>query len=189
MDAIRTFIAIDIPPWVKTQIAGIQNRLRSLDLNASWVGRENMHMTLKFLGDIDPKLAPAIKETLTEVLDPMPKFSVCLGGLGVFPRPERPRVVWVALQDSSGALKTLWEKTGDALSILKFPKETREFSPHLTLGRIKSSKGKELLKEALQTASATDPVSFEIASVKLYQSRLTPKGSIYTALEEFNLNG
>lgn len=146
-------------------------------------------MTLKFLGDIDPKLAPAINEAMTAVLNPMPKFSVCLGGLGVFPHPKRPKVVWMALQDSSGALKAIWEKTGEAMSILKFPKETRKFSPHLTLGRIKSSKGKELLKEALQTAPSTEPISFEIASVKLYQSQLTPKGSIYTALAEFNLNG
>ena len=189
MDAIRTFIAIDIPPWVKTEIAGIQNRLKSLNLNASWVSQANMHMTLKFLGDIDPHSAPAIKKTMTAVLHTTPKFSVSLGGLGVFPNLKRPRAVWIAIQDNSGALKTIWEKTEDAMAALNFPGETREFTPHLTLGRIKSAKGKALLKHALQTAPSIELSPFEITSVKFYQSQLTPKGSIYTVLAQFQLNG
>lgn len=189
MGALRTFIAIDIPPWVKEQIAGIQNRFKSLDLNASWVRPENIHLTLKFLGDIDPQRVPLIKETMTRALNPIPKFSVWLGGLGVYPDLKRPRVLWVGLRDSQGALETLHEKTDDALNSLGFPKEPRKFSPHLTFGRLKSQKGKSSLEKALQEGPEIESDPFEISSVKFYQSQLTRTGSIYTALDKFILNG
>lgn len=189
MVAIRTFIAIDIPPWVKTEITDIQNRFKSLNLNVSWVRPANIHLTLKFLGEIDPQRVPLIKTTMTPAFNPLPKFSLSLEGLGVYPDLKRPKVLWVGLQDSQGALETLREKTEDVLSSLDFPKEARKFSPHLTLGRIKSFKGTALLKKTLQEAPQIESNPFEVSSVTFYQSQLTPKGSIYTALDEFFLKG
>lgn len=189
MGVFRLFIAIDVPLWVKTEILGIQNRLRVLDLDASWTRQENMHLTLKFLGDIDARLVPAIIKEMGAVLSPAPKFSVSLGRLGAFPDLKKPRVAWIAIEDPSGVLERLWRETEDAMWALKFPRDKRKFSPHLTLARIKSQKGNRLLAATLSAAPQTGFKPFDIASVKLYKSELTAKGSIYTELADVNLDG
>ena len=189
MGVFRSFIAIDVPLWVKTEISGIQNRLRVLDLDASWVRQENMHLTLKFLGDIDARLVPAIIKEMGAVLSPAPKFSVSLGRLGAFPDLKKPRVAWIAVEDPSDVLERLWRETEDAMWALKFPRDKRKFSPHLTVARIKSQKGNRLLAATLSAAPQTGFKPFDIASVKLYKSELTAKGSIYTELADVNLDG
>ncbi len=193
---MRTFIAIDIPPSVVKAITVIQNRFKSLGLHASWVRPGNIHLTLKFLGDIDPSQVPGIRDKITAALAPLAPIEVSLDRVGVFPDLKRPRVLWVGLKDEKGALKTLHSGIEQALASAGFPADLRPFSPHLTLARIKSPKGiksrrgtKELQNELDALLSeGIAPTPFYAGSIQLYESQLTPKGSIYTVLANFKLN-
>jgi len=189
MDVLRAFIAIDIPLWVKTEILKIQTRLRGMNLKASWVRQENFHITLEFLGNIDPHVAPRIVNKMNEFFSTRPKFSLSLGGLGVFPDQNDPRVIWVAIQDPGFNLERLKEISKDAMSGLSSPIETREYVPHITLGYIKSLEGIEKMQKILHTAPSTKSSTFEVTSVKLFKSQLTSEGSVYTKLANIHLNG
>jgi 2'-5' RNA ligase len=200
--ALRTFIAIDVPPAVLDTITRIQNRFNSLGLHASWVKPGNIHLTLKFLGDTDPDRIPGIQDKLTETLASFPPFRLSLNSAGVFPNTKSPRVLWVGLKDEEGTLENLRAGIEKALEVIGFPTEQRPFSPHLTLARmkspkgiksskgIKSPKGKKELKDELDAVNqeGIDPHPFDVGELHLYESQLTPKGSIYTVLANFKLN-
>jgi len=188
--ALRTFIAIDVPPAVLDTITRIQNRFKSLGVHASWVKPGNIHLTLKFLGDTDPDRIPGIQNKLAETLAPFAPFRLSLNSAGVFPNTKSPRVLWVDLKDDDGALETLQTGIEKALESAGFPLEQRSFSPHLTLARIKSPKGKKELKNELDAVNqeGITPHPFDVGEIKLYESQLTPKGSIYTVLANFKLN-
>jgi 2'-5' RNA ligase len=193
---LRTFIALDIPSSVVKAITVIQNRFKSLGLHASWVRPGNIHLTLKFLGDIDPNQVPGIRDKITAVLAPLAPLEVSLDRVGVFPDLKRPRVLWLGLKDEQGVLKTLQSGIEQALAGAGFPADLRPFSPHLTLARIKSPKGiksqrgipelKHELDALLSEGIAPNP--FHAGSIQLVESQLTPKGSIYTVLANFKLN-
>lgn len=196
MAALRTFIAIDVPPAVLDTIIRIQNRFKSLGLHASWVNPGNIHLTLKFLGETDPDRIPGIQNKLTETLAPIAPFRLSLDSAGVFPDTKHPRVLWVGLKDEEGTLEILQTAIEKTLGNAGFPIEQRPFSPHLTLARIKSPKGiksprgKKGLKDELDAVNqeGIGPLPFDVAGVHLYESQLTPKGSIYTVLANFKLN-
>lgn len=202
MAALRTFIAIDVPPAVLDTITCIQNRFKSLGVHASWVKPGNIHLTLKFLGDTDPDRIPGIQNKLTETLAPFAPFRMSMDSAGVFPDTKNPRILWVGLKDEEGTLETLQSAIEKALESVGFPREQRPFSPHLTLARIKSPlgiqspkgikspKGKKKLKDELDAVNQEGISShpFDVGEIKLYESQLTPKGSIYTVLANFKLN-
>jgi len=194
--ALRTFIAINVPPAVLDTITRIQNRFKSLGLHASWVKPGNIHLTLKFLGDTDPDRISGIQNKLTETLAPFEPFRLSLDSAGVFPDTKNPRILWVGLKDGDGTLKVLQTAIEKALESVGFPVEQRPYSPHLTLARIrspwgiKSPKGKKELKDELDALNlqGIDHRPFEVGDIHLYESQLTPKGSIYTVLANFKLN-
>ncbi len=187
---MRTFIAVNVPPAVLDTITRIQNRFKSLGLHASWVKPGNIHLTLKFLGDTDPDRISGIQNKLTETLTPCERFRLSLSSVGVFPGTQNPRVLWVGLKDDDGTLKTLQATIEKTLESVGFPIEQRPFSPHLTLARIKSPRGKKELKNELDAVNqqGIDPHPFDVGEIHLYESQLTPKGSIYTVLANFKLN-
>jgi 2'-5' RNA ligase len=188
--ALRTFIAIDVPSAVLDTIIRIQHRFKSLGLHASWVKPGNIHLTLKFLGNTDPDRIPGIQNKLTEALASFEPFQLSLDSTGVFPNTKNPRVLWIGLKDEEESLNPLQTTIKNALESMGFPKEQKTFSPHLTLARIKSPKGKEKLKDELDAVNqeGIDPHPFEVDEIHLYESQLTPKGSIYTVLANFKLN-
>ena len=193
---MKTFIAINVPPAVLDTITRIQTQYKSLGLHASWVKPGNLHLTLKFLGDTDPDRIPGIQYTLTETLASYTRFQLLLDSVGIFPDTKNPRVLWLGLKDEEGVLKTLQADIEKALESIGFPREQRPFSPHLTLARmkppkgIKSPRGKKELKDALDAINqeGIDPHPFDVGGIHLYESQLTPKGSIYTVLANFKLN-
>jgi 2'-5' RNA ligase len=188
--ALRTFIAIDVPPAVLDTIIRIQSRFKSLGLHASWVKPGNIHLTLKFLGETDPDRIPGIQNKLTEILASFTPLRLSLDSIGVFPNTKNPRVLWIGLKDNEGALKTLQAAIENTLESVGFPVEQRSFSPHLTLARIKSPKGIKKLKDELDAVNQEGIGShpFDVGAIHLYESQLTPKGSIYTVLANFKLN-
>lgn len=189
MQTIRAFIAVDVPSFALETISQIQDRFKQLGLHASWTRPGNIHLTLKFLGETDPQRIPDITQVLIRVFQSSETFRVSLKEVGVFPNWNKPRVVWIGLDDPGGHLAALQSQLETDLETLGWPRENRPFSPHLTLGRLKSPKGKERLREAVAGLPALDPNPFDIDSVKLYRSELTPQGSIYTVLEEVAFQG
>lgn len=187
---MRTFIAIDVPSVVLDTVIRIQSRFKSLGLQASWVKPGNIHLTLKFLGETDPDQIPSIQNKLTETLASFVPFQLSLSLTGVFPDTKRPRVLWVGLKDKEGKLETLQADIEKILQSVGFPMEQRPFSPHLTLARIKSPKGKKALQDELDAVNQEDidPHPFDVGRIRLYEGQLTPKGSIYTVLANFKLN-
>lgn len=189
MRDLRLFLAIDVPNSVRKKITEAQSFYKTLNLDAAWVKPANMHLTVKFLGDTLVDLIPAIKDRMAEIANSVPPFLMTLDKMGVFPNVSRPRVLWIGLEDREdhlGSLKIMVEKQ---MASLGFPPDKQKPVHHLTLGRIKSSKNREGLKKALQSAQRIEMDPFEISSIQLIKSELTPKGSIYTVQEEFVFTG
>ncbi|MGP0566502.1 MULTISPECIES: RNA 2',3'-cyclic phosphodiesterase [unclassified Nitrospina] len=189
MLAIRTFVAVLVPSTTLNTLSAIQDRFKKLGVHATWTRPGNIHLTLKFLGDTDPHRIPEINTALDGLAAGRAPFQVSLGGLGVFPGWKKPRVVWVGLDDREGHLASLQSGVESAVEPLGWPRESRAFSPHLTLGRIKSPKGCERLKVEMDDLGDLDPSPIQVKSFSLIQSKLTPKGSIYTVLKEISLQG
>ena len=127
---------------------------------------------------------------MTEVLAPHTPFQLMLNSVGVFPNTKNPRVLWVGLKDNGDILQQLQVGIETAMQSAGFPLESKSFLPHLTLARIKSPKGKKALQAELDALNqkGINPHPFDVGAIQLYESQLTPKGSIYTVLANFKLN-
>ncbi len=189
MDALRLFLAIDIPNAVRETIAEVQNDFKSLNLDARWVEPANFHLTLKFLGSTRPQTIPEIETQMQEITPRFAPPTVTLGLPGVFPNPNRPRVLWLSVQDSQGTLISLMQAIDTRMIPLGFPGEKKQAIPHLTLARFKSARDNRKLKQKLRAGPAVATVPFTVDSVKLMQSELTPEGPNYTVIGDFPLQG
>ncbi len=183
MHAIRTFVAIDIPSPARQVIAAVQRRFLPLDLKASWVRPENVHLTLKFLGNINPDRVPEIVDALSPVASSCLPFSLSLKETRLFPKKGTPRVLWVGLTDASEQLRRLQGSVADVLADAGFKPDKGIFTPHLTVGRIKSTKNAGKLKAMVSAGVKVESVTFKVAEMVLYKSQLSPEGSRYTVLK------
>ena len=122
MPALRLFLAVDIPPHARETVVSIQNRFKTLDLNASWVRPENIHLTLKFLGDTPSERVTGIRIRVSEAVKSYPVFKVALDGAIVFPNLKKPRFLWIDLKDPYNHLTILQEKIDAKMGQLGFPR-------------------------------------------------------------------
>jgi 2'-5' RNA ligase len=182
---IRSFIAIDIPPEVKSGLSALQNSLRHLGAAVSWTRPEGVHLTLKFLGDVTPSSLPDIVKGLHDAVESAIAFPVIVEGVGSFPNPRRPRVLWVGLQGGE-PLSKLQESVESAIEPLGFPREHREFHPHLTLGRVKAPHGVERVVQEMERLGFPRR-EFTAAEVRLMKSELKPTGAEYTLIHSVPL--
>jgi len=184
---MRTFIAVAISSEVREKIAQIQAEFRRGDLDVKWVEPGNVHITLKFLGEVsEEKLSGVIEKTRLAAAG-ISNFRVHLSGLGSFPNLKSPRVVWVGVSEGKQELKNLSERIEENLSYIGFAKEKREFSAHLTIGRVRSPKGKEKLVKKIEELENSDVGEFSVDKVLLMESQLSPKGPTYRVIEKINL--
>ena len=181
---IRSFIAIEIPNLIRSQIADLQRDLRGINSNVRWVNSGNIHVTLKFLGDIQESLVPQIGDVLDEISSRTHQFKITIQNTGFFPNSRRPRVLWVGVNDEDNQLKTLFNQIEIGLRPLGFSKEKRGFTPHLTIGRVKSPKGIEAVISEMQSLGFPAK-SFEAKDVLLIKSTLKSTGSVYEPLGRF----
>ncbi|MBI4400960.1 MAG: RNA 2',3'-cyclic phosphodiesterase [Nitrospirae bacterium] len=192
-------MAVEIDLELRQRIARAQEQikdricreLRSLgqDVRIQWVRPDSIHLTLKFLGDIDERLVGDIQQALTLAADAQPRFSVEVGGAGAFPDSRAPRVLWLGLSGHVEALVRLAAEVDRALTALGFPAEAKPYSPHLTLARIKE-RSRELgkvLSGSGVLAHAAQLGSLEVRAVALMKSDLHPSGAVYTRLVEIPL--
>ena len=185
---IRTFVAIEMPAVVRDSIATLQQDLRGFPVRVSWVRPANIHLTLKFLGDIRENQVGAISEALARVGEKTAPFSLSVGTLGFFPNRRRPRVLWVGISNPDGELRQLAESVENALLPLGFKKEKRGFNPHLTFGRVRDPRNIEQVMEKLETTEFEEQAIF-VKEMVFMKSTLHPRGSIYEPLKRIALGG
>ena len=186
-EKIRAFIAIDVPEPVLRAIAKAQDTLRGSGLKIRWVRKEGMHLTLKFLGDIDRDDVEKIRAAMGRATKAFSPVTLRADGLGVFPDLKRPRVVWVGLSGDVEVVRALQRDLESQLNGLGFPKEKRPFKGHLTMGRVKGRLDRAKLSKALQALGEFRTESFTAQSVVLFQSDLRPDGAVYSRLAEVAL--
>jgi 2'-5' RNA ligase len=177
---IRAFIAVNLATPVIEEIAKVRSLLQVAKGDIRWARSEGLHLTLKFLGNIARNQVEPILASLHEALREQPSLCILAQGLGAFPSLKRPRVLWAGL--SGEGLKEVAETIETTLMPLDFPPEEREFTPHLTLGRVRSLRGWE---QVLAVVKEYEQVRFgesTVHQVTLYQSDLRPNGAIYIPL-------
>jgi 2'-5' RNA ligase len=188
MPPIRAFIAIELPRETRADLERVAGRLRASAADVRWVKTDDIHLTLKFLGDVEEDRVTEIAGCIEQCLEGIPPFSIAVRGLGAFPSDHNPQVIWIAAEDASGRLSLLERSLEDGLSRMGFKKEKRPFSPHFTLGRLKSPRGKEAVRRGLVELKNTDCGSYTAEAVCLFKSDLRPSGPIYTVLKSFSLH-
>ncbi len=192
LDVIRAFIAVELPPPLHDYLAELARRLlREVPLGSiRWVRQDGIHLTLKFLGQVPEERLAEINLLLEPRLRQLVPFQVQIGGLGGYPEMQRPRVVWVGARSPAGELKGLQASVETSLSEIGFSPETREYSGHLTLGRVRREATRGELKqigEAIARMGETELRTLEVRGVALFQSELRPDGAVYTRLREWRL--
>ncbi len=179
---MRTFIAVEIPDNQKNIIWNSIQEFKKLGLPVKWVEFENLHITLKFIGEIDEKKLDKILTTLSSVSIRTKPFAVQLENVGCFPGIRNPRVLWIGVSQGSNELISLTEDIENELSKCGVKKENKKFHPHLTFGRIKTPcRVDEVLNRTIKTER------FEIGAFVLFKSTLLPSGPVYEKIKIFPL--
>ena len=178
-NVVRSFICLEIPESIQSRIGKLQESLRQTNAQVSWTKPSNIHLTLKFLGGVEASRIEAVSNAIERAADGIGPFEVEVGGAGCFPSPRSPRVLWVGVSDVPEQLRRLYTNIEDEQERQGFPREKRKFSPHLTIGRIRSPHNASQVAEAL-IASGFNSERFVATEAVLMRSDLRPTGSIYT---------
>lgn len=180
---MRAFIAIDLPGPLHTALANAQRAFRSACLDARWTNPEGIHLTLKFLGQITDAQVDQVTKALTPVGSFKP-FFVEVKGFGFFPSDRRPRVFWAGVR-APPALAELAAQVDRAMSEIGFPREARDYSPHLTLARFPVPRAQPELQAALAGYEPDSLGTFEASEFFLFESKLSPHGAKYRKVTRF----
>lgn len=179
----RVFLAIELPAPVRRKLIEHIDRLRDLipDAHASWLRDDNLHLTLKFLGDIPVKSLETVAQAAQRAASTVSPFEVLVSGCGVFPPRGQSRVLWVGIQDASGHLASLHSALEDECAKASLQREEREFHPHLTIARIRKP------HQARQLAAVHQETGFDVATVRaaelvMIRSELRSEGSRHTVI-------
>lgn len=183
---MRIFVAITPPPKARhAALAAAEEAARELGGSVRWTKQENVHLTLKFLGEVPDEALESICDTLKAACSTHAPFHARLRGLGAFPSPRRARVIWAGMDEGSQEISSLAASLEAALEPLGFRPEGHPYVPHATLGRVK---GRPIIVDLSETSVSEGPV-FRVGEAELTKSTLTPRGSIYETVEAFSLNG
>lgn len=185
---MRLFIAIELSEEIRETLAQAQSHLKYAGGDVKWVERDNIHLTLKFLGETPEEKLERIKNALDEIGKLFKPFEISLKDIGAFPNTNYPRVIWIGLDKGAEESKMLAGRIDEAMSGIGFQKESRPYAAHLTIGRVRSLKNNEALKEKI-TGYGLRVTGYEtISHITLFKSALAPKGPIYTKLHEARLS-
>jgi 2'-5' RNA ligase len=184
---VRLFIAVEIPEGVKGKLAGLQDRMRRLDVDAKWVAPANLHLTLKFIGEAEESMLPLLKSAAKEAAARHERFDLYLAGMGVFSGPRDPRVLWVGMIEGFEPLKRLASSIEDAMENLGFARESKPFKGHLTLARFRSRRNAERLAREIEIHKSSRVGPVPVDEAVLFRSVLDRAGPTYSALGRFPL--
>jgi 2'-5' RNA ligase len=184
MKKIRSFIAIAIDTGAKEKILCIIDNLKKSNADVKWADENQLHLTLKFLGDIDEALIQKISATLSSISSNFQIFTLTFSEIGWFPNINNPRVIWLGIEKGTEPLIALNEILETELEKIGFKRDGRKFTPHLTLARIRTQKNITSLTKLINDTNPQIQNEFKIDKLILYQSTLTPKRAIYTPIYE-----
>lgn len=189
---MRCFAALETGPAARAALGECIASLRPLGGRVSWMRPENLHLTLRFLGEVTPKQASAYADSLRPLASALAPLELVAEGLGAFPSLRRPSVLWAGVRAVSGDL-TAVQRAAEACAVaIGLSPESKPFHPHLTLGRVRDPHGLASLLAAFAELVAASPGfggAFPAPAVALFQSELKPGGAVYTRLEEMPLGG
>jgi len=180
---VRLFVALEIPASVRDHLADLIQELRAVASQPKWVRAENLHITLKFIGEALPEKLDAIRSALSTVRSPKP-VELRFRGLGFFPNNKRPRVFWAGMEASDN-LAPVAGDVDKAIAALRFPRGTREFTPHLTLARFDPPGITPTLRAAVERNAEREFGMLRTGEFHLIESKLKSTGAEYTTLQSF----
>ncbi len=187
---MRTFIAFKPPKEVRRRIGEMQSHWRSAGLGVRWVKPDNIHLTLKFLGDTDPSLGSTVRTAMQTAVSGQRPLELATGGLGGFPSLKRPRVIWQAVTGDIERLRTIQTRLAAGLAPCGFKPEGRPFRAHLTTGRIRNPKRWGAGASAMVAQHGDmPPQPFTADTLIWYRSQLHPQGAVYSELARVPLDG
>jgi len=176
---VRAFIGLPAPVEIRARWSVLLPRIKALGVKASWVAPENLHLTVKFLGDVDEARVTEIREALSSSFSALKPVPLACEGIDFFPGERRPRVLFARFSKDRGLL-ACQENLEEGLGALGFPREDRPFEVHLTLARIKFPWPPAAMEKAVSLLSREPWPAFPLSAAVLYESTLTPLGPIYT---------
>lgn len=184
---IRTFVCIEVPASIRARIESLQRRLRQSDVPISWVKPANIHLTIKFLGDVAASRIDDVRGAVERACRGVPPFAITVEGAGCFPSARSPRVLWVGLSPMPDELRQLHSNIEAALEQEGFAREAKRFSPHLTMARVRDPlKARATVEELMAAGFAAE--TFHASEVIVMRSDLHPSGSIYTPQARVHLS-
>jgi RNA 2',3'-cyclic 3'-phosphodiesterase len=183
---MRTFIAIPLPDECRTLLDRMQQKLRSYGADVRWVAVPSIHLTLKFLGEVDPDIIASLSESLESELRSQRIFSLLLRGLGCFPNQKNPRVIWCGIDGDSMQLSQIHQQVELICNRFGFEPEDRDFHPHLTLGRVNGKRNLQPLIECIKMGSDMES-RLTVDHINIYKSTLRPQGAVYSLLKTLAL--
>lgn len=185
---VRSFLAFDIPPNVQGVLGNLINDLRTKSSGVKWAEHANLHVTLKFFGDVEEDLLLGdMSRAISEAIKGIQPVIIECSGVGVFPDWRYPRIIWAGFMGDTEPVIDLQKRLEKALEVFPLPKDKRAFRLHLTIGRVKEPKG---VGPLVHLVEALGPIKFgevKIDHLTLYKSQLTKMGSVYTCLKRFEL--
>lgn len=185
---LRAFIAIPVEKQeIVSNLQAAQKKLKKSGASIKYVERENFHILLKFLGQVSKKEISAIHSCLEEAINPYNSFNIEIKGIGCFPSLNYIRVIWAGVSEGKRQVGSLAGSIEDSLAKISIPKEEREYLPHLTLGRMRSGKNKNEVKKIVKRKRNEKFGQMRVKEIKLFRSKLTRKGPIYSTLKRYEL--
>lgn len=186
--AIRTFVAVEVSANVRARAGQLMARLGTAGAKVKWVEPHNLHLTLKFLGDVDARELPQVCTAVAEAVRTLPAFEIELVGAGAFPTATRPRTLWMGVGRGSEGLIEVHHRLEQELVPLGYRREGRRYRPHLTIGRVRGDKAESLAPIVAELESFPGGVS-SVDEVIVFSSQLAKQGPTYEAMFQAPLEG
>lgn len=183
-EALRSFIAVELPNEIHDSLQKLQNNLKDSMPDVRWVKYGNIHLTLKFLGDVEVSKIEKISKSIQYVADEFSPFTMSLAHIGAFPNFRKPSIIWTGVEEGAEKIIEIVEQIESSMEKLGFAREKRPFKPHLTIGRIRELKHPTIMAKSLENNEIGEIGKFMVEKLSLIKSQLDPSGSIYTTLSE-----
>lgn len=187
---MRLFIAIELSQEIKDFLSSLQEKLKAAKADVKWVQPQNIHLTLKFLGEVGEKKLDKVIQFLGDAVKDSCSFTLRICSLGAFPKINYPRVIWVGIDKGEDETKTLAAAIENNMAEIGIPSESRPFSSHITIGRLRSNLNRERLVKELSQMQEKPPeeaAELNVSKITLFKSTLTPNGPVYEPLKEYCL--
>jgi len=188
LEKVRSFIAVNLNPEIKEYLTSLQDNLNVPETKIKWVEKNNLHLTMKFLGYISLEQTESIKSVLKEITSRYSSFIIkSSSNIGIFPTYKMPRIIWVGIKEGVNQLNELYNSIETMLYKKGFPRENKDFSGHITIGRVKFIRDKTNFIQILKRIEVNN-FTQNVDSIDLVESKLTPNGPIYNITAKFPLS-